>query len=173
MRGPFDEISRRLWLEPMMDFFSWILQGVDGHALAPYAFRDPVVTGPRPDLLVQIAELDDFLPVPGAQSHFASVGVERIGPFDFVPGVPEATRPVSANVTTPSGDVTAVAHLFEGASHRMVGYRDETVDFADPIVPPFIRLDEPRMVVNPVEEQHLEIRSFFATRVMTGRATVD
>jgi hypothetical protein len=90
-----------------------------------------------------------------------------------VPGVAEATRPVSANVMTPAGDVTAVAHLFEGASHRMLAFRNETVDFAEPIVPPFMRLAEPRMVVNPVEEEHLEIRRFFASRVMTGRATVE
>jgi hypothetical protein len=41
------------------------------------------------------------------------MGIEPIGPFDFVPGVPEATQPVSANVTTPAGDVTVVAHLFK------------------------------------------------------------
>lgn len=171
MRG-IDDVARKLLFEPMMDLVGWVVQGTDNQALAPYIYREPLVAGPRPDLLVQIAELDDFLPVWGAQSMFAAIGGARIGPFDSVSSVPEATLPISANLTTPAGEVTSVAHLYEGASHVMLGY-DGDVVFEEPLEPPFRPLATPRPIENPVDAVHLEIRAFVTSRLRDGRARLD
>ncbi|MBX7192966.1 MAG: hypothetical protein K1X94_12950 [Sandaracinaceae bacterium] len=173
IRGSFDEVQRRLALEPIFDLIGWTLEGSDFRALAPYAYLDPVVSGPRPDLLVQSAELDDFVPVWGAQATAAAMGLERIGPFDFVPAVPEASRPVSGNLTTGAGPVTAVAHLWEGAGHGMFAYPEVEIAFEAPIEPPLVALDPPRTITNPTEAVHAEIATFLGTRLATGRARVE
>lgn len=156
IRGTIDDVTRKLLFEPMLDMIEWAVQGVDPRAVAPRAYAEPLVAGPRPDLLLQIAELDDFLPMWGAQSLARAFGAERIGPFDFVPAVNEATRPVSGNLATPEGAATVVAHLYEGAAHVMIGYARSDVLFEAPIAPPFHPLAEPRLVDNPTTELHLE-----------------
>ncbi len=173
IRGRLDETTRRSAFEPMLDIAFWILSPYDAAALAPYAYLDPAIDGPRPDVLLQIAELDEFLPTWGAQSVVASLGAERIGPFGFVDGVPMATLPVSGNVTTSAGPVTAVAHLYEGASHLMLATAVSAVGFESPIAPPFQQLDTPLAIANPTQAVHEEIRAFLSTRVATGRARIE
>jgi hypothetical protein len=173
IRGTVDGVQRKLLLEPMMDLLEWPLAWLDPRALAPHAFGDPGATGPRPDALVQIAELDDFGPVSGGEGLAAVLGAERIGPFRYAVGVEPATLPVSANLTTPAGDVTAVAHLYEGAPHTMIGYNRYEVLYIDPIEPPFVALAEPRIVDAPTTEVHVEIRQFFETRLTSGRARLE
>jgi hypothetical protein len=157
----------------MMDIVEWQLEHLDSRVLARGAFVEPLVDGPHPDLLLQIAGLDDFLPIWGGQSLARAFGCERIGPFEFVGGVNEATLPVSANLTTPSGAVTAVAHLYEDTGHVFIGYNASNIDFMEPIVPPFVPEDPPRVVTNPTTDGHLEIRRFLETRLTTGRASLD
>jgi len=173
IRGPFDEITRRLALEPMYDLIGWIVEGTDFRALAPYAYLDPVSAGPRPDVLLQIAELDEYLPLSGSQSVSAAMGAQRLGPFDFVPGVVEAVRPVRGNLMTSSGPVTAVAHVWTGASHLMGAWAETEVGFQPPIEPPFVVADPPLMVTNPVSAVHDELAGFLATRLASGRASLE
>ena len=173
VRGRFDETSRRTAFEPMLDMVVWALSPFDAHALAPYAFLEPVVSGPRPDVLFQSAELDEFVPVWGAEGVVASMGVPRLGPFDFVSGVPVAPEPVVANLATPTGPVTAVAHLYPGASHLMLASNATTQSFAAPIIPPFRRLASTQPITEPTTAVHLEIRTFLSRHVMNGHGYVD
>jgi hypothetical protein len=106
----------------------------------------------------------------GAQSLARAFDAERIGPFDFVGGVTEATLPVSGNLSTPIGPVTAIAPLYEGTGHVFVGYNTSDQVFDAPIIPPLHDLAEPRILTNPTTEAHLEIRQFFESRLMAGRA---
>lgn len=173
IRGPFDEVTRRLAFEPMLDLIGWVLEGTDPRALAAHQLREPVVDGARPDVLIQLAELDEFVANVGAQATAAAMGVERVGPFALVDGVPPATLPVSANVTTPTGAVTGLVHLYEGAGHGMTAWSSVTVSFEAPIVPPFVALDPPRTLTNPIDAVHAEIAEFLATRLSTGRARLE
>ena len=173
IRGTIDEVSRKLLLEPMIDMLEHPIEWLDPRTLAPLVYRDPAVSGPRPDVLVQIAELDDFGPVSGGEGIAAALGAQRIGPFRYASSVEAATLPVSANLETPASAVTAVAHLYEDAPHTMIGYNRYEVLFAEPIEPPFVPLDEPRIVDAPTTEGHLEIRQFFGSRLATGRARLE
>lgn len=80
--GPFDEVERRLLLDPVIDLSRWILEPVDPLALAPYVFAEPVVAGPRPEVLFQIAALDEVGPPGPTESLLAAIGAPLVHRWD-------------------------------------------------------------------------------------------
>jgi hypothetical protein len=74
----YDEVERKLILDPIADLTRWVLEPVDPLALAPYLIRDRVVPGAPPDILFQVAALDEVAAPLPTESMLAATGVARI-----------------------------------------------------------------------------------------------
>ncbi len=169
--GGFDDVTRSLVMDPTIDLFRWALEPVDPLALAPYLFLDPVASGERPDVLFQLASLDQLAAPPAVQSMLGAAGVPGVGAFDVVP-LEGATVPVRANLETPSGAITAAAYRFDPAAHGMLEIIEQPSTHEPPLVPPLIERDSPITVTNPIAGVHDQIETFLRTRIETGRAEI-
>ncbi|MEO8603649.1 MAG: hypothetical protein ABI629_13835 [bacterium] len=80
--GPFDEITRHLLFDPLVDLSRWVLEPVDPLALAPYLILDPVRAGGAAEILFQIAALDEVASTPAIESMLAATGTTRVTRYD-------------------------------------------------------------------------------------------
>ncbi|MEW6269043.1 MAG: hypothetical protein AB1689_07055, partial [Thermodesulfobacteriota bacterium] len=78
----YDEVRRRLILDPIVDLTRWVLEPVDPLALAPYLVRDRAVPGDAPEVLFQVAALDEVAAPLPTESMLGASGVERITRYD-------------------------------------------------------------------------------------------
>ena len=81
LTGPYDEVERRLILDPIVDLTRWVLEPVDPLALAPYLVRDPVRAVPA-EILFQVAALDEVAAPLATASMLAASGAPRITRYD-------------------------------------------------------------------------------------------
>lgn len=167
----FDEVARSTVMDPTVDLFRWALEPVDPLALAPYLFLDPVAGGARPDVLFQLASLDQLAAPPAVQSMLAAAGVPGIGTFDVVP-LAAAVTPLRANLETSAGTITAAAFRFDPAAHGMLEIASQPSTHEPPLVPPLIERGEPIVVTNPIAAVHAQIEAFFRARIEDGRAEI-
>lgn len=167
----FDEVTRSVIFDPIIDLFRWAIEPVDPHALAPYLFLDPVAEGPRPDVLAQIASLDQLAAPTGAQAMLAAAGLPGVGEYEIAP-VAAVSAPVSANLETSDGPVTAAAYRFDPAAHGMLEILEQPSTHELPLVPPLVPRPSPLTVTNPIAEVHDQIEHFVRTRVQSGRAEI-
>lgn len=82
VQGPFDEESRHLLLDPVIDLSRWILEPADPLALARHLLAERVVPGAAPEVLFQSAALDEVAPPGPTESMLAAVGEPRATRFD-------------------------------------------------------------------------------------------
>ena len=78
----FDEVTRHLLFDPIIDLSRWILEPIDPLALAPYLLLDPVRQGGAPDILFQVAALDEVAAPLATQSMLAATGSMRVTRYD-------------------------------------------------------------------------------------------
>lgn len=169
--GTFDERERSLVFDPILDLFRWAVEPIDPLALARHLLREPVAPGPRPDVLVQLASLDQLAAPPAAQSMLAAAGVPGIGAFELAQ-VPSTSSPAVANLATPSGEVTAAAVRFDPAAHGMLEIASQPSTHELPLVPPLVPRAEPVEVLNPIAAVHAQITTFLRSRIEGGRAEI-
>jgi hypothetical protein len=168
IEGDFDEVSRSLIFDPMIDLARWALEPVDPLGLAPYLFLDPVAGGPRPDVLFQLASLDQLAAPPPVQSMIAAAGVPGVGTFELAEIAP-ITAPVSANF---EGGITVAAYRFDPAAHGMLEILEQPSTYEPPLLPPLVPREPPITVQNPIREVHAQIEAFLRARHETGRAEI-
>lgn len=77
----YDEVERELILDPIADLTRWALEPVDPLALAPYLVRDRVA-GEPPDILFQVAGLDEVAAPLPTESMITATGVEQVTRYD-------------------------------------------------------------------------------------------
>ncbi len=82
IEGPFDEVERRLLMDPIVDLSRWVLEPVDPLALAPYLRRDRLVPGPPPEVVFQVAALDEVVSLRAADAMLAANGADRVTRYD-------------------------------------------------------------------------------------------
>jgi hypothetical protein len=80
--GPFDEVDRHLLFDPLVDLSRWILEPIDPLALAPYLVLDPVRQGTPPEILFQVAALDEVAAQLATQSMLAATGAVNVTRYD-------------------------------------------------------------------------------------------
>jgi len=78
----YDEVERKLILDPIADLTRWVLEPVDPLALAPYLVGDRVVPGDAPEVLFQVAALDEVAALLATESMLAATGETRITRYD-------------------------------------------------------------------------------------------
>ncbi|MEW6272060.1 MAG: hypothetical protein AB1689_22490, partial [Thermodesulfobacteriota bacterium] len=78
----YDEVRRQLILDPIVDLTRWVLEPVDPLALAPYLVRERVVPGAAPEVLFQVASLDEVASVLATESMLAASGASRVTRYD-------------------------------------------------------------------------------------------
>lgn len=78
----YDEVERQLILDPIADLTRWVLEPVDPLALAPYLIADRVVAGDAPEVLFQVAGLDEVAALLPTESMLAATGATRITRYD-------------------------------------------------------------------------------------------
>jgi hypothetical protein len=171
VRGSFDEVTRSVVFHPTIDLFRWAMEPVDPFGLAPYLVADRAAPGPAPDVLMQLASLDEVAAPTASQSMVAAAGIPTTGELVHAVTIP-ATLPASANVDTPSGPVTAAAVQFDPGAHGMLEVRDQVSRYEPPLVPPLVRRSEEIPVENPITEIHAQLEHFFRTRIDTARAEI-
>lgn len=169
--GSYDEVTRSLVFEPTIDLFRAALEPIDPFALSPSLLRAPVVGGPRPDVLVQLASLDQLAAPTAGQSMMAAAGIPGIGVFELAEVAP-AAPPLLANLVTPSGDVTAGAVRFDPAAHGMLELRAQTSTHEPPLVPPLVPRAMPVAVMSPIDAVHAQIERFLASRLTGPHAEI-
>lgn len=172
IRGPFDEVARSCANDPIVDLFRWALEPIDPLALAPHFFDEPLMAGPRPDVLWLMAANDQLAAPPATESMVAVAGVSGVGEFPFAE-VAATTLPVTANRETASGPVTAVAVRCSPCSHGLPEVRGGSSTYADPLDPPLVRRETPSMFDNPIEALHARITTFLETSLAAPHATVE
>jgi hypothetical protein len=171
--GSFDEIDRHLIFDPTVDMMRWALEPIDPLALAPHLLHNPVVAGPRPDVLVQVASLDEVAGVAPTESFIVAAGIPGHGSEYSFAAVASVELPATGNVTTPAGTSTAVAVQFAPAQHGMLEVLEQVSEFEPPILPPFVPRSSPLTVLNPIEAIHLQIQTFLITRLTGSHATIE
>jgi hypothetical protein len=82
VEGPFDEVDRHLLFDPIIDLSRWILEPIDPLALAPYELGDPVRQGGAPEVLFQVAALDEVAAALATQSMLGATGSTNITRYD-------------------------------------------------------------------------------------------
>ncbi len=82
VEGPFDEIERHLVFDPIVDLSRWVLEPVDPLGLAPYLVRDPVRAGGAPEILFQIAGLDEVAAPLATVSMVEASDAPRVTRYD-------------------------------------------------------------------------------------------
>jgi hypothetical protein len=172
VRGSFDEETRQLVFEPIIDFFRWALSPVDPLALARAFVREPVAPGMRPDVLVQLGSVDEVAAPPSTESVMRAAGIPGTGAFEFAPIEP-ITLPAQANVDTPEGAISAALVRWDPGTHNILSELHGTSTYAPPIEPPFVRRDAPITVTNPIAGVHAQIETFLRTRIEGGRASIE
>lgn len=172
IRGPFDEVSRSCAQDPIVDLFRWAMEPIDPLALAPHFFREPLVAGPRPDVLWLAANHDELAAPPATESMLAVAGAPGVGEFAFATIEP-ATLPAQANLATPAGPVTAVAVRCAPCSHGLPEVLGGTSGYQDPMDPPLLRRDADLSFENPIVLTHARITRFLEGVVAGERATVE
>jgi hypothetical protein len=80
--GPFDEVNRHLLFDPIVDLSRWILEPIDPLALAPYLIKAPVHGGNAPQILFQVAGLDEVAAPRPTESMLAATGSTRVTRYD-------------------------------------------------------------------------------------------
>ncbi|MBX3027740.1 hypothetical protein KF840_22830 [bacterium] len=80
--GPFDEVDRHLLFDPLVDLTRWILEPIDPLALAPYLLADPVRAGGAPEILFQVAALDEVAAPRPTAAMLAATGTTRATRYD-------------------------------------------------------------------------------------------
>jgi hypothetical protein len=171
VQGTFDEVEHACVAEPIIDLLRWGLEPIDPLVLAPHDFDAPLFPGPRPDVVWITASNDEIASPPATESVLARAGVPGVGDFASVTLTP-ATLPVTANRTTPTGMVTAVALRITPASHGLPEVSDATGNYVIPIEPPYVRMPTPLQFENPIAETHARIGRFLVS-ALAGHATVD
>lgn len=82
VEGPFDEVTRHLLLDPVIDLSRWILEPADPLALARHLVAERLVPGPAPEVLFQSASLDEVAPPGPTESMLTAVGSPRVTRWD-------------------------------------------------------------------------------------------
>lgn len=169
LTGSFDGNERRLVVHPAWDLYRWVIEPVDPLAFAPVLFDAPLHDGHHPDLLVQLARYDEWVGPPTSEGLLTAAGIPGAGSFHHAQ-VETTTLPVSANVSTAGGDVTAAASQYE-ASHFAILDATDTRTVAEPIEPPFATMD-PVEMAQPIEAMHAQIEAFLASSLSETHARV-
>ncbi len=172
IRGPFDEVSRSCANDPVVDLFRWALEPIDPLALAPHFFREPLVEGPRPDVLWLLASHDQLAAPPATESMLAVAGAPGRGDFAFAT-IERATIPAYENVMTPTGLVTALALRYDPASHGLPEVLSGSSTYLDPLDPPLARREPPLEFENPIVDVHERTTRFLEAIVRGERPSID
>ena len=155
-------------LHPVVDFHRWVFEPADSIALAPRFFNS---REHAPDLLIQLGSHDERTGPAMQHELIAAAGVPGRGDFGFATVEP-VNGPVSGNIDTEGGPVTAAAWVFQDAGHGVCSRARMDQLYDPPLVPPFRERAEPRQVDAPVVAAHAQIEHFFRTRLTTGRAEI-
>ena len=147
--GVFDEIERSIVMDPVIDLFRWMIEPIDPLALAPYVVAHRVVAGPAPDVLWQLARLDEVASPPASESMVAAAEAEAGLDID---------------------GATFAVRRFDPAAHGMLEESEQVSRYEPPLVPPLVPRAEPIPVINPIDAVHGQIEAFVRSRIETGRA---
>jgi hypothetical protein len=80
--GPFDEVERRLLMDPIVDLTRWVLEPVDPLALAPYLVTDSPRAGGPAEILFQVAATDEVAAPLATSSMLDASAAPRITRWD-------------------------------------------------------------------------------------------
>lgn len=80
--GPFDEVERRLLMDPVVDLTRWVLEPVDPLALAPYLVNDSPRAGGPAEILFQVAATDEVAAPLATASMLEASGAPRVTRWD-------------------------------------------------------------------------------------------
>jgi hypothetical protein len=169
--GEYDEVDRRLCMDPLLNLFRWAIEPLEPHALARSIFREPWATGPRPDVLWQFGDLDESVGTAAPDALVAALGIPGSGEFQFA-DVVATDGELFENVETPSGSATAGAWRFTQAGHGTLGFRHQRSSYEPPIVPPLVKRTTPLDFENPTDQTHAQIAAFFLSRLIDGRGAI-
>jgi hypothetical protein len=160
-----DGVTRRHPFDPSIDLYRWVIEPIEP---AP-AMRDfyGSATTPRPHLILQSMEFDEWVTPPTTDAFLAGAKIPGVGDFDFAV-VETTTAPVSGNVTTAYGPRTAVAYEMPDATHFAILQATGARTVAEPLIPPFERLDPEEVTDEPIIEVHAQITHFLQTLSDSG-----
>jgi hypothetical protein len=77
-----DEIDRHMLLEPITDLFRWVIEPIDPLALAPHVLANRVDGDPAPDVLFQVAALDEVAAPRATRSLLEAIDAPRVTIYD-------------------------------------------------------------------------------------------
>lgn len=172
IRGPFDEVGRSCANDPIVDLFRWALEPIDPLALAPHFFRDPLMEGPRPDVLWLLASHDQLAAPPATESMLAVAGAPGRGEFSFAT-IERAPMPAYENVMTPGGLVSALALRYDPASHGLPEVLAGSSTYTDPLDPPLVRREPPLSFENPIVDVHERTTRFLEAIARGDRPSLE
>lgn len=78
----FDEVTRHLEMDPMVDMIRWALEPIDPLALAPTLLANRVDGGTAPDILFQRAMLDEVAWTVATESYLTAAGATHVTRYD-------------------------------------------------------------------------------------------
>jgi len=171
--GRFDDVTRSCVMDPIIDLFRFATEPFDPLALAPAFLREPFAPGPRPDVLWLAAGNDEVAAPTATESVISAAGVPGIGGFELAPvPAPAGSLPLTANFSTPSGDVTALAMRLTPGMHGMPEVLHQDSRYELPLVPPLRARATPVDVENPIVMIHAEVEQLLRSRLAGPHATL-
>jgi hypothetical protein len=173
IEGAFDEIDRRLCMNPLLALFRMVLEDAEPQSALHYFFREPMITTEPPDVLFQYMGFDETIGTTAAELVLGETHVPIDGSAGFTQAdVTIGTGPFTANFETPNGTITAGGWYYPMAGHVALVEQRQTSRVEPPVHAPFVQRDMPIDFDNPIEAVQGQIRDFFVSRQTAGRATV-
>lgn len=173
IRGTFDEVERRLCMDPAFAFVNMLIEQFNPSNVVHYLFDAPLHDGPPPHTLFQQAGHDEGVGLATGESLLVAMGGPVGGDdvFEFAPLAPEA-GPFADNRTTPNGTVTVAGWMFGGGGHEMLFRRQTERSWESPLRAPFTAREPPETVDNPTDDVHAQIAAFLASHLDGGPVTI-
>ncbi|HSD90659.1 MAG TPA: hypothetical protein VLB44_24210 [Kofleriaceae bacterium] len=150
------EPDRHAIMQPSIAMFEWVVNPVEGMALAKLN-----ASRPGRDLLWQIAGLDELAGEPSGEALVAAAGVPAVGDFTNAPVMTGAAPMMHLG-----------AWRFAQADHFMALKQAGASKFQPPGLPPFDKRATPLMFTNPIDDVHAQATHFYDTRLTTGTAEI-
>lgn len=167
---PFEEAGRRLAMNPRVNLIDWAGEPLAADNGLYYLLDHRLDSSPPPDILWFYAEHDELLGQTSGEQVMGVAGVPVHGPT-LLAKVAPLVAPLSANRVTPNGTVTAGVWIND-SNHSLIRQKHIQIEYETPFFPPFKKLAKPLDHDNPIEAAHLQMSTFFDTRMKTGRATL-
>ncbi|HJZ86962.1 MAG TPA: hypothetical protein VKN99_17440 [Polyangia bacterium] len=160
--------------QPLTNLFQTVTDRADPLAYAPYAVQRPLASvGHAQNLLLTEALGDEAVPNHSTEPLARALGLEsvpvggRTPVLRFAPGMASAPAPLTGNAS----GATAAFVQFDPSPGALL-LKQRGVHEFQPDFPPFVKLQTPVMLDNPIERTHLLMLHFLTSTRDTGAATV-